>query len=66
MKNDVEREGALHESPMNRGLKHDFKTLSLRLNKWEDVQLTAAAEETGRTKSCFIRWAIREQAKKVL
>lgn len=66
----MKRQEEIEETPrnccMDPNLKHNFRTLSLRLNEWENTQLAAAAEETGRSKSCFIRWAIREQAKKVL
>ena len=51
---------------MDPNANHSFKTISLRLNEWEDTQLSTAAQETGRSKTCFIRWAIRQQASKVL
>lgn len=51
---------------MNPDATHNYKTLSLRLNEWEYERLTSAAAETGRTKLCFVRWAIRKQAEQVL
>ena len=61
----------LNEEPrqqrrMNPNAVHNYKTLSLRLNAWEYERLATATTETGRTKLCFVRWAIRKQAEEVL
>ncbi|RKU24184.1 hypothetical protein C6500_00005 [Candidatus Poribacteria bacterium] len=66
MKHQEKSEEVPSNCCMDPNARHNFKTFSLRLNEWENTQLAAAAEETGRSKGCFIRWAIREQAKKVL
>ena len=54
------------EDRLNPRAPHNYRTISLRLNRWEAERLNAAAEEADRTRTDFVRWAMHQKMMELL